>query len=133
GVQNTLGPRGAMDLFNLHGKVAIVTGGNGGIGLGIARGLAQAGACVAIAGRNEEKTSAARAELGDQCLGLRVDVTNASDVQQMVQQTVDRFGGLDIMVANAGMNIRKMPESYALEEWQQIVATNLTSVFTCSQ
>jgi 2-dehydro-3-deoxy-D-gluconate 5-dehydrogenase len=122
-----------MDLFDLHGKVAIVTGGNGGIGLGIARGLAQAGACVAIVGRNEEKTSAAQAELGEHSLGLRVDVTDAADVQRMVQQTVERFGGLDIMVANAGMNIRKTPESYALEEWQQIVDTNLTSVFTCSQ
>ena len=122
-----------MDLFDLHGKVAIVTGGNGGIGLGIARGLAQAGACVAIVGRNEEKTSAAQAELGEHTLGLRVDVTDAADVQRMVQQTVERFGGLDIMVANAGMNIRKTPESYALEEWQQIVDTNLTSVFTCSQ
>jgi 2-dehydro-3-deoxy-D-gluconate 5-dehydrogenase len=122
-----------MDLFDLHGKVAIVTGGNGGIGLGIARGLAQAGACVAIVGRNEEKTSAAQAELGEHTLGLRVDVTDAGDVQRMVQQTVERFGGLDIMVANAGMNIRKTPESYALEEWQQIVDTNLTSVFTCSQ
>jgi len=122
-----------MDLFDLHGKVAIVTGGNGGIGLGIARGLAQAGACVAIVGRNEEKTSVAQAELGEHSLGLRVDVTDAADVQRMVQQTVECFGGLDIMVANAGMNIRKTPESYALEEWQQIVDTNLTSVFTCSQ
>ena len=122
-----------MDLFDLHGKVAIVTGGNGGIGLGIAHGLTQAGASVAIAGRNEEKTSAAQAELGSNSLGLRCDVTDAADVQRMVQQTVERFGGLDIMVANAGMNIRKLPEGYALEEWQQIIDTNLTSVFTCSQ
>jgi len=122
-----------MDLFDLHGKVAIVTGGNGGIGLGIARGLMQAGASVAIAGRNEEKTSTAQAELGSNSLGLRCDVTDAADVQRMVKQTVERFGGLDIMVANAGMNIRKLPEGYALEEWQQIVETNLTSVFTCSQ
>jgi len=122
-----------MDLFDLHGKVAIVTGGNGGIGLGIARGLMQAGASVAIAGRNEEKTSTAQAELGSNSLGLRCDVTDAADVQRMVKQTVERFGGLDIMVANAGMNIRKLPEGYALEEWQQIIETNLTSVFTCSQ
>lgn len=122
-----------MDLFDLHGKVAIVTGGNGGIGLGIARGLMQAGACVAIAGRNQEKTAAAQVELGEQCLGVHADVTQPDDVQRMVQQTVERFGGLDIMVANAGMNIRKMPDAYALEEWHQIVDTNLTSVFTCSQ
>jgi 2-deoxy-D-gluconate 3-dehydrogenase len=122
-----------MNPFDLHGKVAIVTGGNGGIGLGIARGLAQAGACVAIAGRNEEKTSAALASLGGDHLGLRVDVTDPEQVQHMVADTVDKFGGLDIMVANAGTNIRKAPDSYTLAEWQQIVDTNLTSTFTCSQ
>ncbi len=121
-----------MDLFDLHGKVAIVTGGNGGIGLGIARALASAGADVAIAGRNEDKTSTAVQELGGNALGLRIDVTDASDVQRMVQETVDRFGGLDIVVANAGMNIRKLPHEYELAEWQQIIDTNLTSVFTCS-
>jgi 2-deoxy-D-gluconate 3-dehydrogenase len=122
-----------MDLFDLSGKVAIVTGGNGGIGLGIARGLAKAGADVAIAGRNQDKTTAAVAELGDRCFGLRCDVCDESDVQRMVAQTVERFGGLDILVANAGTNVRKLPQSYALEEWHHIVDTNLTSVFTCSQ
>jgi 2-dehydro-3-deoxy-D-gluconate 5-dehydrogenase len=125
-----------MDLFDLRGKVAVVTGGNGGIGLGIARGLVQAGADVVIAGRNETKTQAAIAELeglGCKPLGLRIDITEADQVQRMVDQTVERFGALDIMVANAGMNIRKMPEAYELAEWHEIVETNLTSVFTCSQ
>lgn len=125
-----------MDLFDLRGKVAIVTGGNGGIGLGIARGLAQAGASVAIAGRNETKIQAATSELeqlGCKPLGLRIDITDAAEVQRMVDETVAQFGGLDIMVANAGMNIRKMPEAYELGEWHEIVETNLTSVFTCSQ
>ena len=125
-----------MNAFDLTGKVAIVTGGNGGIGLGIALGLARAGAAVAIAGRNEAKTAAAVAELealGQGALGIRADVTQQNDIQAMVANTVERFGGLDILIANAGTNIRKMPELYALDEFHLIVDTNLTSVFTCCQ
>jgi 2-deoxy-D-gluconate 3-dehydrogenase len=125
-----------VHLFDLHGKVAIVTGGNGGIGLGIARGLGQAGAAVAIAGRNEDKTRAAVADLescGIRALAVRVDVTDPDQVRQSIADTVATFGGLDILVANAGINIRKRPENYSLEEWRVIVETNLTSVFTCCQ
>jgi 2-dehydro-3-deoxy-D-gluconate 5-dehydrogenase len=125
-----------MELFDLYGKVALVTGGNGGIGLGIARGLAQAGAQVAIIGRNADKHAAAIAsleQLGGQAISIIADVTNAEDVKRMVTETVDRLGGLDILIANAGMNIRKAPQDYTLEEWNQIVNTNLTSVFTCCQ
>jgi len=127
---------GSVHLFDLHGKVAIVTGGNGGIGLGIARGLGQAGASVALAGRNEEKTRAAVADLetnGIKALGVRVDVTEPEQVRQAVEDTVKAFGGLDILVANAGTNVRKPPEAYSLEEWHFIINTNLTSVFTCCQ
>ena len=125
-----------MDLFDLHGKVAIVTGGNGGIGLGIARGLARAGANVAIAARNVEKNAAAVAELrglGGGAIELRVDVTQSADVQRMVAETVAELGGVDILVANAGTNVRKAPESYTLDEWHHILDTNLTSVFGCCQ
>jgi 2-dehydro-3-deoxy-D-gluconate 5-dehydrogenase len=125
-----------MDLFDLRSKVAIVTGGNGGIGLGIARGLAQAGADVAIAGRDEAKTSVAAAELealGGGVLGLQADVTDRDQVQRMIVLTVERFGGLDILIANAGTNIRKRPELYEPHEWHNIVDTNLTSAFVCCQ
>jgi len=125
-----------MELFDLHGKLALVTGGNGGIGLGIARGLAQAGASVAIAGRNAAKhrTAVETLEgLGGQAIGIIADVTDAADIKRMVAETVERLGGLDILIANAGMNIRKAPQDYTLEEWHQIVNTNLTSVFTCCQ
>jgi 2-deoxy-D-gluconate 3-dehydrogenase len=125
-----------MELFDLHGKVAVVTGGNGGIGLGIARGLAQAGADVAIAGRNAAKTASAVAEikrLGVRSVGLNVDVVDEGQVQRMVQDTVADLGGVDILVANAGTTIRKQPEEYALAEWHHIVDTNLTGVFACCQ
>jgi 2-deoxy-D-gluconate 3-dehydrogenase len=125
-----------MQLFDLHGKVALVTGGNGGIGLGIARGLAQAGADVAIGGRNAAKHTAAVGALealGVKATGIIADVADPSDIRRMVAETVERLGGLDILIANAGMNIRKAPQEYTIEEWHQIVDTNLTSVFACCQ
>ena len=122
-----------MNPFDLKGKAALVTGGNGGIGLGIARGLAQAGARVAIAGRNEAKNKAAVVSLGGAAIGLVADVNDAAQVRRMVADTVKAFGGLDILVANAGINIRKPPQDYSGAEWHQIVDTNLTSVFECCQ
>jgi 2-dehydro-3-deoxy-D-gluconate 5-dehydrogenase len=120
-----------MNPFDLKGKVALVTGGNGGIGLGIARGLAAAGAQVAIAGRNDAKNAAARKTLGDQALAIAVDVNDGAQVRRMVADTVKAFGGLDILVANAGINIRKQPQDYSAEEWRQVIDTNLNSVFAC--
>ena len=122
-----------MNPFDLKGKVALVTGGNGGIGLGIARGLAQAGADVAIAGRNATKNAAALKAIGGNAIALVADVNDNAQVQRMVADTVKAFGGLDILVANAGINIRKPPQEYSSAEWHQIVDTNLTSVFACCQ
>jgi len=122
-----------MNPFDLTGKIALVTGGNGGIGLGIAQGLAEAGAQVAIVGRNAEKNAAAARALGGKALALVADVNDGAQVKRMVANTVKRFGGLDILVANAGINIRKLPQDYSTEEWHRIVDTNLTSVFECCQ
>jgi 2-deoxy-D-gluconate 3-dehydrogenase len=122
-----------MNPFDLQGKTALVTGGNGGIGLGIAKGLARAGAQVAIAGRNEAKNKTALQALGAEAIAVSGDVNDAAAVKRMVAETVKAFGGLDILVANAGINIRKPPQDYTLEEWHRIMDTNLTSVFACCQ
>jgi 2-dehydro-3-deoxy-D-gluconate 5-dehydrogenase len=125
-----------MQLFDLSGRVAIVTGGNGGIGLGMARGLARCGAAVMVAGRDAKKNAAAVEELaglGGKAAALATDVTREASCKALVQATVERFGRLDVLVNNAGTNIRKQPEEYALEEWHLILETNLSSAFMCSQ
>lgn len=124
------------NLFSLEGKVAVVTGGNGGIGLGIARGLAQAGAAVAVVGRKAEKLAAAVAHLeglGTRAVGLPCDLTDGVAVAALPDQVADRLGGLDILVNNAGINIRKRPEDLAAEEWHKVVDANLTSAFLCAK
>jgi len=123
-------------MFDLAGKVALVTGGNSGIGLAMAHGLARAGAAVAIAGRSADKNAAAIRELGSygvDTTALQVDVRNPAECQGLVAETVKRFGHLDILVNNAGTNIRKAPELFSLEEWRELLDTNLTSVFVTSQ
>jgi 2-deoxy-D-gluconate 3-dehydrogenase len=123
-------------LFDLRGKVAIVTGGNGGIGLGMARGLARAGADIAIVGRNEAKSTAAVAELkrqGIRAIAITADVTDKSAVADMVARTGSELGRIDILVNNAGINIRKPPHALEIEEWDSVIRTNLTSAFLCSQ
>jgi 2-deoxy-D-gluconate 3-dehydrogenase len=122
-----------MDAFDLTGKVALVTGGNGGIGLGIAQGLQAAGAQLAITGRNPTKNEAARAQLGRDALAITADVNDREHVARMVAETVGAFGGLDILVANAGMNIGKPPQDYRAEEWSSVVDTNLNGLFACCQ
>jgi 2-deoxy-D-gluconate 3-dehydrogenase len=121
----------AMNLFDLTGKVAIVTGGNGGIGLGMARGLAGAGATVVLSGRNAAKGEKAAAELGAGF--IKADVTKKPEVQALVAETVARHGRLDILVNNAGTAIRKNPQDYEEAEWHMVMNTNLTSAFLCSQ
>jgi len=124
------------ELFDLGGKVAIVTGGNGGIGLGMARGLARAGANVVIVGRNEAKSDAAAAELsrrGIKAISVVADVTDKAAVTAMVERTLRELGRIDILVNNAGINIRKRPEEYSLAEWHEVLDSNLTSAFLCAK
>jgi 2-dehydro-3-deoxy-D-gluconate 5-dehydrogenase len=122
--------------FDLIGKVAIVTGGNGGIGLGMARGLADAGAAIAIVGRNAAKSDAAVAEFearGAKAISVVADVTDKAAVAAMVERVKRELGRIDILVNNAGINIRKAPHALDIEEWDSVIKTNLTSAFLCSQ
>ena len=125
------------DLFSLKQKVAIVTGGNGGIGKGITRAFASMGADVTIVGRKPEKTEAAVAEIkndfGVRALGLTCDVTDEKAVQQMTEEVRRELGGINILVNNAGINIRKMPQDYEVAEWDQVMAGNLSSAFLCAK
>ena len=109
------------DLFGLKGKVALVTGGNGGIGKAIAKGLAAAGADVVIAARDEAKTNAATAELardfGVTVVGMKLDVLDESSVLAVLAQVKDRFGRLDILVNNSGMAVNKLPQNMPVEDW----------------
>ncbi|MGA2289281.1 SDR family NAD(P)-dependent oxidoreductase [Bradyrhizobium sp.] len=126
-------PSGA---FDLSGKVAVITGGNGGIGLGMARGLADAGAAIVIVARNEAKSLAAVTDIeqrGVQAISLTVDVTEKAAVAEMVERALRALGRIDILVNNAGINIRKPPQALDVEEWDRVIRTNLTSAFLCSQ
>jgi len=125
-----------MTIFSLQNRVAFVTGGNGGIGLGMAKGLAAAGATVVIAGRNKQKAQSALSELrsvGAQAEFIELDALEEASCRQAVQRTVDRLGRLDILVNNAGTTVRKQPEELTVQEWHLVMDTNLTSAFLCSQ
>jgi 2-deoxy-D-gluconate 3-dehydrogenase len=125
------------DLFNLHNKVAVVTGGNGGIGKAIAYGLAAAGADIVIAARDESKINKAveniRNKFGTQVLGVSVNVLSDDQIKLLMEKSLERFGHIDILVNNAGINIRKMPQDYAVTEWDEILDINLRGAFLCSQ
>ena len=123
-------------MFDLTGKVALVTGGNGGIGLGMAQGLAKAGARVIIAARNAQKSAAAVESLkalGSDSFALALDVTDEASVQKAFDEVAARCGRLDILVNNAGTTVRKPVDQLALAEWHQVMDTNLTSAFLCSR
>lgn len=125
-----------MKLFDLTGKVAVVTGGNGGIGLGMARGLGEAGAAVVIAGRNTDKNTAAMetlGKLGVKAVAIEHQATDEGSCKALVNATTQMLGRLDILVNNAGINIRKQPQEYTLAEWNEVMTTNLTSAFMCCQ
>jgi len=125
-----------MTLFDLSGRVAVVTGGNGGIGLGMAKGLAAAGASVVLAARNVAKGEAAAAELaasGARSAFIAFDVADESSCPGLIEKTVARFGRLDILVNDAGTSVRKPPETFTAAEWHKVLDTNLTGALFCSQ
>ena len=126
----------AAGLFDLSGKVAIVTGGNGGIGLGMARGLAASGASIAVVGRDEAKSAAAVADLSKnsgKAITVPTDVTDEAAVAAMAERVLRELGRIDILVNNAGINIRKPADQLNISEWDRVINTNLTSAFLCSR
>jgi len=125
-----------MELFSLSGRVAVITGGNGGIGLGMANGMAAAGAAIVVAGRDATKNAAAVKELqaaGGKASAIPVDVLQEASCRNLIEATMQAHGRLDILVNNAGMSIRKQPEQYTLSDWHTVMDSNLTSAFLCSQ
>lgn len=123
------------DLFDLSGHVAVVTGGNRGIGLGMARGLAKAGAAVAVWSRDEERNAEAVAELSEfgPANAFRCDVTDEDDVAAAMEATVARFSTVDSLFANAGRSGVVKFEEMELSDWQQVIDVNLTGVFLTIQ
>ena len=125
-----------MDLFSLIGKVALVTGGNGGIGFGMAKGMSDAGASILIVGRNAEKNRNAVAALSaasGKVAAVEIDVAEDSGGAAAAKAAIERFGRLDILINNAGTNLRKPPQDYSIAEFRMLIDVNLTSAFICSQ
>jgi 2-deoxy-D-gluconate 3-dehydrogenase len=126
----------SRNLFNLKGKVALVTGGNGGLGLGMALGLAEAGANIAIAARNPDKTSDAIKQIesvGVRAISVPTDVTKETEIESMISQTLDKLGHIDILVNNSGVTMRKEPEDLSGDEWDHVLNVNLRACFLASK
>ena len=122
--------------MQLENKVAIVTGGNRGIGVGIVRALADAGADIVIAARNAEQCEQVAAEVragGRQALAVATDVTQADQVQVLIDRTVAEFGGFDILVNNSGVLSISNVEELSEADFDQVLAVNVKGVFLCSK
>ncbi len=126
-----------MDMFKLDGQVALVTGGHRGLGLVMAQALAEAGANVVVTSRHAQKATQSAGTIeqttGRRALGLTVDVIDAAQVETMVQTVVNTFGRIDILINNAGINIRKPLEEFDETSWDLVQDTNLKAPFLCSR
>ena len=122
----------SQSLFSLNDRVALVTGGNGGLGRAMALGLRAAGARVAITGRNPEKNKAIGEELGDDGV-FPLDVRDEADVERTVGQVVERFGRLDILVNNAGLIRGGALINLSREDWEAVIGSHLTGAFFCAK
>lgn len=124
-----------LDLFRLEGRTALITGGSTGLGRSMALGLAQAGAATVLCARHlkacEEAAADIASQTGRESLGLVADVTQEDDVRRLVEVVVERFGRLDVLINNAGVNIRHPIEEFPVDEWRQVVDVNLTGTWLC--
>ena len=124
----------ALELFKLDGKVALVTGGSRGLGFAAAEGLAEAGADVAICGRNEgslDEALKSLASTGRDCIAITCDITSEDDVVQMASRVKDHYGRCDVLVNNAGTGAMIPSAQMTSESWNTMMATNLTGTFQC--
>lgn len=119
-----------LERFRLDGRVAVVTGGTKGLGRAMAAGLAEAGAHVVVVSRHRDEAQDVAADLqaqtGQACRGYACDVTRPEEVDELVRQVVDRFARIDILINNAGMNIRGPIHELSLDEFQQVQTLNVT-------
>jgi NAD(P)-dependent dehydrogenase (short-subunit alcohol dehydrogenase family) len=126
-----------LDLFRLDGRVALITGGAGGLGLVFARALAGAGADVAVLGRRADAAQAAAVAVaeasGRRTLAVAADVTDPEQVRAAVDRVRAQLGRLDILVNSAGVNIRRPSLDFTLDDWRKVLDINLTGTFICSQ
>ncbi len=124
------------DLFDLSGKVAIVTGTSRGLGQYFARALAKAGADLVITSRKLSSLSEFKTEiesLGRKALPVQLDVLSQSDIENMVRLTIKEYGKIDILVNSAGLNIRKPSTEISWQDWDTVLDTNLKGSFFCAQ
>lgn len=120
-------------MFNLEGKVALVTGATGGIGESIAKALRAQGASIAISGRNEDKLNALVAELGDCCKAFPADLSSSEAAVDLVKRVEEEMGGIDILVNNAGLTRDGLSMRMKDEDWQNVIDVNMTSTFKLAQ
>jgi 2-dehydro-3-deoxy-D-gluconate 5-dehydrogenase len=122
-----------LDLFSLEGRTALITGGNGGLGLAMAEGLKQNGARVVATGRDPKKNAAIGQRLHAPDVVYEMDVYDESSVELTVAKVMDRFGGVNILINNAGIGRKSVLTDLSLEEWESTVHVNLTGAFLCSK
>jgi gluconate 5-dehydrogenase len=125
-----------QQLFDLTGRVSVITGGSAGLGLQMARGLAEAGSRIVICSRNVERCEQAASELGT--IGVEVfatgcDVSRPDDIERLKDKVMERFGRVDVLVNNAGRAWFAPPEEMPLDRWQGVIDLNVTGTFLCSQ
>jgi NAD(P)-dependent dehydrogenase (short-subunit alcohol dehydrogenase family) len=123
-------------LFDLSGRVAIVTGGSIGLGRQMAEGLAEMGAHLVLCARKEERCHQAAEQLqqlGVKAIAVGCDVKNPASIQEMVEATLSQFGRIDVLINNAGISWGAPVEEMRLEDWNKVIETNLTGTFLCAQ
>jgi gluconate 5-dehydrogenase len=124
-----------LDMFRLDGHIVLITGGSKGLGKSMALGLAQAGATTVICSRTQDTCESVAADIahqtGRESIGMAMDVTREDDVERVFKNVAERFGKLDVLINSAGINIRRPVEELALEEFRQVMDTNLTGSWLC--